>query len=111
MAEIKELACFCVGEDLTSKFIVAKNNVTCLQIPYFWLIQRNRLTWVQLELFWKRNIPKPEKLFKILLEQKKWRTYCRSFTRNKVAQNYLHNVPYSIRLKDLEACQFNYEYY
>lgn len=109
MAEITDLACFCAGENLDTKLIVAKNDVTCLLIPYFWLMQKNQHTWTNIKLFWEKHIPQSDEIFKVVQQQKKWRKYSRSLIKkNTRPVNYFHNIPYSIRVKDIEAGQFKY---
>lgn len=91
---------------------MANNDVTVLQVPYYWLIQRSTLTWINLKNFWDKVIPNNEILFQKILEERKWNEYKRSIARKGTPQNYFFNIPYSIRLRDVDACAFqdNFEY-
>lgn len=106
IAELKELACFGVGEDLKSKIILAKTDVTCLLVPYFWLIQRNYMTWLEIKNFWEKVLPTNQQLIDEIKKSKKWEAYKRKLCRVGTPFNYEFNVPYSIRIHDTEACSF-----
>lgn len=98
------MACFGVGEDLKAKIIVADTNVTCLQIPYFWLMQRHKMVWVEIKNFWDRNMPSSRNLFNEFRNTRKWNEYKKKLCRKGIPDNYTFNVPYSIRIRDVEAC-------
>lgn len=98
------MGCFGVGEDLKTKIIIADTDVTCLQIPYFWLMQRYKMTWLQVKNFWDRAMPNNTSLFKEFENNRKWEEYKKKLCRIGVPVNCTLNVPYSIRIHNVEAC-------
>lgn len=110
---LHETAAFGIGENLKHRRVVAVNDVQCLLIPKYWLMQKNKGNiWNKIAQFLTTHIPSSQKLLKEFLVQKRWDRYKKKLTSDILANrkapntNTIHNVPYSIRVQD----DFSYKY-
>lgn len=106
---LNETACFNVGENLNNRIVVAETDVLCLQIPKYWLLQRNKgNVWMKVQQFLNNNIPNTDEVFFVFTENRKWADHKRRLVndiRKKPPCNKINNVPYSIRLsEDIPCC-------
>nr|CAH7744773.1 unnamed protein product [Callosobruchus chinensis] len=93
-----------------------KTPTTVLLIPRYWVMRNNKDNiWNRVQQFLSKHIPDSEEIFKHFLEDKKFKKYSKSLIRDllserKVAnENSIHNVPYSIRLKEgVDVDYFNF---
>lgn len=99
-----ELGAFGMGENLHNRIIVADNDVECLLIPNFWIWSKNKgNVFTRIQIYLNRHIPTEKEVFRIFLENRKWGIYKRKLVnhiRRKRPQNYINNVPYSIRISE-----------
>ncbi|KAF7279018.1 uncharacterized protein LOC143196298 [Rhynchophorus ferrugineus] len=107
VCEMKEGAIFNVGETFDRRRVVSNTSTNCLLIPRYWLVKMNKGNiWNRVQQFLNKNIPSTKQIFNQWIKDKKFTEYKRSLVRDLLAEkklsqnNSIHNVPYSIRLKD-----------
>lgn len=81
-------------------------DVTCLQIPKYWILQRNMgNVWTKIEHFLNTNIPSSEEVFQAFVNHREWDCYKKELVKKKLKRgkiNNLNNVPYAIRINHPE---------
>lgn len=107
MCDLSEGACFNIGENFARRRIVAKTVVSCLLVPKYWILKNNKDNiWNRVQQFLNKHIPTTQQIFKHFVEEKKFLRYRRSLVNDILADkklrtsNSIHNVPYSIRMKE-----------
>nr|CAI5831581.1 unnamed protein product [Callosobruchus analis] len=116
VCDLGEGACFNIGEPFRRRRVVAKAPTTVLLIPRYWVMRNNRDNiWNRVQQFLTKHIPDSDEIFKHFLEAKKFKKYSKSLIRDLLAErkvaneNSIHNVPYSIRLKEgVDVDYFNF---
>ncbi|ENN71817.1 hypothetical protein D910_10263 [Dendroctonus ponderosae] len=115
VCELTEGAIFNVGELFERRRVVADTNTHCLLIPRYWLIKMNKDNiWSKVQQFLNKNIPSTRKIFDEWIKEKKFMAFRKKLVRDILAAksvsntNCIHNVPYSIRLKENPDAYLNY---
>lgn len=115
VCELTEGAIFNVGELFERRRVVADTNTHCLLIPRYWLVKMNKDNiWSKVQQFLNKNIPSTRKIFDEWIKEKKFMEYRKKLVRDILAAknvsntNCIHNVPYSIRLKENPDAYSNY---
>ncbi|XP_030763486.1 uncharacterized protein LOC115888058 [Sitophilus oryzae] len=107
VCEFYEGAIFNVGENFGRRRVVSDTSTNCLLIPRYWLGKTNKgNVWNRVQQFLNNNIPSTRMIFKGWVKEKNFKDYKKKMIKDLLAQkkvsnmNSIHNVPYSIRLKD-----------
>lgn len=107
VCELTEGAIFNVGEYFERRRVVAETTTNCLLIPRYWLMKMNKDNiWSRVQQFLNKNIPSTNRLFDNWMKEKRFIEYRKKLvndilsTRRISNTNCIHNVPYSLRLKD-----------
>ncbi|XP_050294826.1 cyclic nucleotide-binding domain-containing protein 2-like [Anthonomus grandis grandis] len=107
VCELSEGAIFNIGETFERRRVVAQTNVNCLLIPRYWLIKMNKDNiWNRVQQYLNKNIPSTQKIYQEWLKEKKFVAYRKMLVQDILANkrvsntNCIHNVPYSIRIKE-----------
>ncbi|KAJ8922627.1 hypothetical protein NQ315_007659 [Exocentrus adspersus] len=107
VCDMIEGACFNIGENFVNRRVVAKVPTNCLLVPRYWLMKNNiDNIWNKVQQFLNKHIPGSEQIFQHFLEEQKFLKYRKQLIRDLLSQkrvannNSIHNVPYSIRLKE-----------
>ncbi|KAL1512937.1 hypothetical protein ABEB36_002436 [Hypothenemus hampei] len=107
VCELSEGAFFNVGENFERRRVIADVKTDCLLIPSYWLMKMNKdNTWSRVQQFLNNRIPSTKKIFEEWIKEKKFISYKKKLVKDLLAQkrisntNCIHNVPYSIRLKE-----------
>ncbi|XP_072394898.1 uncharacterized protein [Diabrotica undecimpunctata] len=107
LCEMLPGSCFNVGETFERRRIISLTHVNCLLIPRYWLFKNNAdNTWSMVLGFINRHIPNTRKAFKWFVREQKFKKYRKKLVDQILEEkrvcndNSIHNVPYSIRLKE-----------
>ncbi|CAG9815817.1 unnamed protein product [Phaedon cochleariae] len=107
VCELAEGACFNVGENFHRRRVVAITPTNCLLIPRYWILKNNiDNIWNRVQQFLNKHIPTSEQIFENFIQEKKFKKYRKKLIKDLLAEkrvannNSIHNVPYSIRLKE-----------
>lgn len=107
VCEFTEGAIFNMGENIERRRVVADSSTNCLLIPRYWLMKMNKDNiWNRVIQFLNKTIPSTPKIFDEWIKEKKFVAYRKKFVQDILAgkrisnTNCIHNVPYSIRLKE-----------
>ncbi|XP_028134110.2 uncharacterized protein LOC114329268 [Diabrotica virgifera virgifera] len=107
LCEMLPGSCFNVGETFERRRVISLTHVNCLLIPRYWLFKNNAdNTWNMVLGFLNRHIPNTKKAFKWFVREQKFKKYKKKLVEQLLQQkrvcndNSIHNVPYSIRLKE-----------
>lgn len=99
---LNKLACFGLGENLKNRTIVAISNVQILQIPRYWILEKNvGNIWQRVTHYLDNHIPSPEEVFKIFVRDREWNNYKKKLIISLVKKQPINsycNVPLSIRI-------------
>lgn len=102
---LNQKACFGLGELSKNRLVVATKRTKCLLIPRYFLLNNNTSNeWTKIKRYLQKHIPTTEVIMKKFILEQKWRKYKETLIKqsflNKSPVNALHNIPYSIRLKE-----------
>jgi len=115
VCELSEGAIFNVGEYFERRRVVADTTTNCLLIPRYWLMKMNKDNiWSRVQQFLNKNIPSTNRLFDNWMKEKRFIEYRKKLVKDILATrktsntNCIHNVPYSLRLKENPDAFSNY---
>ncbi|CAG9815816.1 unnamed protein product [Phaedon cochleariae] len=107
VCELRKGACFNVGENLQRRRVVATTPTHCLLVPRYWIMKNNSDNiWNRVQQFLNKHIPTSEQIFDNFIHERKFKRYRKGLVKDLLAEkkvantNTIHNVPYSIRLKE-----------
>lgn len=107
VCEFTEGAIFNMGENISRRRVVSDSSTNCLLIPRYWLMKMNKDNiWNRVIQFLNKTIPSTRNIFDEWIKEKKFVAYRKKFVQDILAgkrisnTNCIHNVPYSIRLKE-----------
>ncbi|XP_023023817.1 uncharacterized protein [Leptinotarsa decemlineata] len=107
ICELTEGACFNIGEDFVRRRVVAITPTNCLLVPRYWIMKNNiDNIWNRVQQFLNKNIPTTKQIYNTFIQKQKFKRYRKRLIKDLLAEkrvansNSIHNVPYSIRLKD-----------
>ncbi|XP_057656378.1 uncharacterized protein LOC130893936 [Diorhabda carinulata] len=107
LCEMHTGAVFNVGENLDRRRIVAETPVTCLLIPRYFILKNNMDNmWTIIKQFLTKHIPDTRGVYDHYIKEQKFKLYKKTLVKQILEEkvlsndNSIHNVPYSIRLRD-----------
>ncbi|XP_017787254.1 PREDICTED: uncharacterized protein LOC108569968 [Nicrophorus vespilloides] len=96
-----EKACFCVGENMERRRIVALSPVELLLIPRYWIDSTpNPNKWGQIKAYLDARIPSTKNIFDKFVQNREWKNKIHIPQCKRPTRNCLANVPYSIRVRE-----------
>ncbi|XP_044745465.1 uncharacterized protein LOC123307284 [Coccinella septempunctata] len=107
---VNELGCFNIGENLRNRFVIAEaspSTTICLLLPNYWLYKRNiAYIWSRLVSHFNLKIPNAQRILNEYVQRRQWEVKKRKLVKKILTgshllnSNTMHNVPYSLRMKE-----------
>ncbi|KAK5643956.1 hypothetical protein RI129_007801 [Pyrocoelia pectoralis] len=100
-------ACFCIGEQFENRRVLAMNDVECLLIPQYWIMQKNvGNIWNRVKQYLNSHIPSTRQVQEEFLKERRWYQHKKETTgallakKQSVNHALMCDVPLFIRMNE-----------